>query len=100
MGLGRPFGSLGTHRAPSDRRDYVPAYPGFEKVFGVRIVPAPPEAQLPLPERIDDSVDPASTPYAVGHVVQRHQWFDHGCTVEAIAVSLYVRSLACWSGAL
>ena len=48
------LGSLGAHHAPSDRREYLPPYPGFEKVFGVPLVPAPPEAQLTLPERIDD----------------------------------------------
>lgn len=47
------LGSLRGSHAPSDRKDYVPKYPGFEQVFGVGLVPAPPETQLPLPETID-----------------------------------------------
>lgn len=35
---------------PKDRPDYVPAYPGFESVFGVGIVPAAPAAQISWPD--------------------------------------------------
>lgn len=34
---------------PSDRREYVPPYPGFEQLFGVPLVPADRTAQLDLP---------------------------------------------------
>jgi hypothetical protein len=40
--------------APGDRKEYVPPYPGFERLFGVGIAPAPPEAHLPLPESLSD----------------------------------------------
>jgi hypothetical protein len=37
---------------PTDRRDYVPQYPGFQQLFGVELVPAPAAAQIPLPEQL------------------------------------------------
>ena len=46
--------SLKTPQQPSDRHDYVPAYPGFEKLFGVPLVPAPRTAQLSWPSRLEE----------------------------------------------
>lgn len=37
---------------PSDRRDYVPPYPGFQGLFRVPLVPAGPRAQLALPTQL------------------------------------------------
>lgn len=47
--------SLNEAHAPTDRRDYVPPYPGFEAVFGAPLAPAPPEAQIALPETPDEA---------------------------------------------
>lgn len=49
--------SLRDSHPPKDRRDYVPPYPGFAQLFGVNIVPAAPEAQLTIPERLHDLPD-------------------------------------------
>lgn len=46
--------SLSGQQHPSDRRDYVPAYPGFRRLFGVDLELArDPEAHIPLPESLD-----------------------------------------------
>jgi hypothetical protein len=39
---------------PADRADYVPAYPGFEKLFGVPITAAPASARVQWPDAIED----------------------------------------------
>ncbi len=49
--------SLQQSHGPTDRRDYVPPYPGFAKIFGVELVPAPAETQLTLPETVEEMVD-------------------------------------------
>jgi hypothetical protein len=47
------IGSLRRHHRPSDRRDYVPQFPGFAQLFGVDIVPAVAEAHLSWPDDLD-----------------------------------------------
>src|SRR5690606_1065384 len=42
----------GVHR-PSDRSEYVPEYPGFERLFRVALDPAPASAHIKWPERLD-----------------------------------------------
>ena len=39
---------------PLDRKDYVPPYPGFERLFGVPLVPAGRTAQLTWPARLEE----------------------------------------------
>ena len=48
------FSSLRDQLPATDRKDYLPDYPGFETVFGVELVPARPEAQFSLPAKLDD----------------------------------------------
>lgn len=38
-----------TNQQPTDRKNYVPAFPGFAELFGVPLVPAPAETQLEWP---------------------------------------------------
>lgn len=40
---------LQAHR-PTDRTEYVPEYPGFEPIFGVKLVSAPPALHIKWPE--------------------------------------------------
>lgn len=40
--------------APTDRKEYVPSYPGFEKLFGVRVHAALQSARILWPDSIDD----------------------------------------------
>lgn len=42
----------GVHR-PSDRSEYVPEYPGFERLFRVSLDPAPASAHIKWPEHLD-----------------------------------------------
>ena len=39
---------------PSDRKEYVPPYPGFSELLGVPLVPAGQTAQLAVPDRLAD----------------------------------------------
>ena len=39
---------------PSDRKEYVPQYPGFQELFGVPLVPATSTAQLTWPARLEE----------------------------------------------
>lgn len=39
---------------PADRADYVPAYPGFEALFGVPMAAAPASARVQWPDAIED----------------------------------------------
>ena len=50
----RVLQNLQTPHQPSDRRDYVPPYPGFESLFSVPLVPAVSTAQLTWPARLSD----------------------------------------------
>ena len=46
---------------PGDRREYVPRYPGFEKLFGVPLVAAPAAAHIKWPEVLSQ-LGSSSTP--------------------------------------
>ena len=46
--------SLRDNLQAAERRGYLPDYPGFETVFGVKLVPASAEAQLTLPLKLSD----------------------------------------------
>ncbi|MXZ78958.1 MAG: nuclease PIN [Gemmatimonadetes bacterium] len=48
------LGNLRQTLRPSDRRDYVPEFPGFEPLFDVPLVPAPECALLDWPSRLDE----------------------------------------------
>ncbi|MEO1750053.1 hypothetical protein [Thiofaba sp. EF100] len=56
--------TLRSHHAPGDRKEYVPAFRGFEKVFGVPLVGAQtPLAHIKWPDDLD-SLGPAGPPHA------------------------------------
>lgn len=52
------LGSLRDEHQPTDRRSYVPAYPGFQPVYGVDLVPAGESAVALLDEKTADAADP------------------------------------------
>ena len=52
-GRRKVLGNLRQTQRPSDRRDYVPEYPGFEPLFGVPLVPAPECTRLDWPSHLD-----------------------------------------------
>lgn len=47
--------SVLSEQKPTDRRDYVPPFPGFENLFRVPLVPAPATTQLSLPAQLATS---------------------------------------------
>ena len=47
----------------TDRKAYLPDYPGFETVFGVELEPAATDAQLPLPANLYDIDSSHSEPH-------------------------------------
>ena len=68
--------SLRETLSPTDRKDYVPTYPGFEQLFGVALTPAAAEAQLSLPERIEEIVSSSQSAHervraALGAAIDR-----------------------------
>ena len=58
-GRRKVLGNLRQTLPPSDRRDYVPQFPGFESLFGVPLVPAPECTRLDWPSRLDELGDGA-----------------------------------------
>jgi len=44
---------LNTSHVPRERRAYLPAFPGFSQVFGIRLVSADEPAHLAIPDEID-----------------------------------------------
>ncbi len=49
---GQLMKALQTAHQPSDRREYVPCFPGFESLFGVPLTAAPATAHIKWPERV------------------------------------------------
>jgi len=45
-----------------ERRPYLPAWPGFEQVFRVKLGPAEDAAQIPLPTTLDEDLADAANP--------------------------------------
>ncbi len=58
-GRRKVLGNLRQTLPPSDRRDYVPQFPGFESLFGVPLVPGPECTRLDWPSRLDELGDGA-----------------------------------------
>jgi len=48
--VGSLMKTLREHHEPGDRREYVPAYPGFEKLFGVPLIAASASAHIKWPD--------------------------------------------------
>lgn len=59
QGRKRVLQSVQVSQRPSDRREYVPPYPGFESLFGVPLVPADSAVQLAWPAGLDELGDGA-----------------------------------------
>lgn len=51
------LGSLRQQHEPSDRRKYVPTYPGFQQVYGIDLVPAGDSATVLLDGNLADTGD-------------------------------------------
>lgn len=56
---------LESYHKPQERHRYLPAYPGFSKVFGLRVVPAPSSTWIQLPDEIDGRIADAEKPHLV-----------------------------------
>jgi hypothetical protein len=54
------LGSLRDEHQPTDRRKYVPTYPGFHQIYSVDLVPAGETATVLLDEKSGDKADPHS----------------------------------------
>jgi hypothetical protein len=54
--------TLRSKHSSSDRKEYVPYFPGFEKLFGIPLVAAQPEAHIKLPNDLL-SIGQAISPY-------------------------------------
>jgi hypothetical protein len=60
----RFISELGESHQPRERKNYLPHWPGFSKVFGLRVVPAEaPSAHLELPAELDRRLASAAKPH-------------------------------------
>jgi hypothetical protein len=59
----RLFSELEQHHLPRERKNYLPAFPGFARVFGLRAVQASDDVQLELPPAADREVMESSRPH-------------------------------------
>ena len=50
---------------PRERQDYLPTWPGFERVFGIRVTAADSGCHLELPDNLDDLLEASQQPHAV-----------------------------------
>lgn len=50
---------------PKERRQYLPEFPGFSRVFGVRVVRAASNAQIGLPEQLEQEIAASEQPQLV-----------------------------------
>lgn len=50
---------------PRERQQYLPAFPGFSRIFGLRVVAAEPAARIELPDSLGDQVKNAEKPHLV-----------------------------------
>ena len=66
---------LRERRQPSERRDYLPEWPGFREVFGLDMRAAGSPCHIELEDRVDADVQMSSTPHVVlaDHIVRAIQ---------------------------
>jgi hypothetical protein len=50
---------------PRERKAYLPTFPGFEKIFGVRLTRGGPGTSLELPADLDDQMAASATPHLI-----------------------------------
>ncbi|MEQ9103829.1 MAG: hypothetical protein RIE53_03955 [Rhodothermales bacterium] len=56
---------LESTQQPQERQKYLPPFPGFANVFGVRVVPAASSTWIQLPEDLDSRIADAEKPHLV-----------------------------------
>jgi hypothetical protein len=61
--VGALISELSQEQVPRERPAYLPAYPGMQKVFGLRAVVASRECVTELPEQLDEHVKNAPRPH-------------------------------------
>lgn len=54
---------LNSKHQPRERRDYLPDFPGFERVFGVSLAPAKNETAITLSDTVDDDLAKSDAPH-------------------------------------
>jgi hypothetical protein len=59
----RLFSELEQHQVPRERKNYLPAFPGFARVFGLRAIQASDDLQLELSAAADREVMDSSRPH-------------------------------------
>ena len=59
------FGELGVAHSPSERRQYLPEFPGFQRLFGLRVVSDGSTGRVELPRETDGLVMQAAAPHLV-----------------------------------
>lgn len=63
--LVRQMRELDQEHKPRERKQYLPAFPGFEKVFGVRFTRGGPASRIVLSQDLDRQIESAAAPHVV-----------------------------------
>lgn len=63
--LGDLLVELEQKHAPRERRAYLVDFPGFSRVFGVRVVPGPASVQMELPAGVGSAIASSTRPHLV-----------------------------------
>ena len=76
---------------PRERRDYLPAWPGFREVFELEMRAAGPSCHIELDDQVDADIQMSSTPHVVlaDHIVRAIQTLS-GHRTEFDVVFIYV----------
>lgn len=56
---------LDSAHKPRERQKYLPSFPGFATVFGLKVVAGPPSTWIQLPDDIDSRISDAAKPHLV-----------------------------------
>ena len=76
---------------PRERRDYLPAWPGFREVFALEMRAAGPSCHIELDDHVDADIQMSSTPHVVlaDHIVRAIQTLS-GHRTEFDVIFIYV----------
>jgi hypothetical protein len=63
--IDRLLAELERHHQPRERRQYLPTFPGFSRVFGLRVVQASNNARIELPLDLDKEIAESQNPHLI-----------------------------------
>lgn len=92
---------LGQRAQANERKDYLPEWPGFSSVFGLRISAAKSDCHLQLEPSVEEEIEKSNTPHVVlaDRITRAFQSLDHyRSDFDVVFVYLPSRFKACFEG--